>query len=128
MAVTCLGEEEGYLVGQEEADEEEDHVEEGLGADLVGGLGEDLVVAPGEDLVAAVVAKAHAALVTREVSRTEELLGEGQEEGRWVGLAASVEGLEVVPAEEAQAWEVPGSELEAQPVNSAAAAVPGKLQ
>lgn len=61
-------------MGQEEAVEEEDHVEEGLGADLVGGPGEDLVVAPGEDLVAAVEAKAHAALVTREVSRTEELL------------------------------------------------------
>lgn len=63
-----------YLVGQEGADEEEDHVEEDLGADLVGDLGEGQVVALGEDLVAAVEAKAHAALVTQEVSGTEELL------------------------------------------------------
>lgn len=129
VAVTCLGEEEGYLVGQEGADEEEDHVEEDLGADLVEGLGEDQVVAQGEDLVAAVEAKAHATLATQEVSGMEELLVEGQEEGQWVGLGASVEGLEVVPAEEAQAWEVPVSELEEQLVQSAAAAaVPGKLQ
>lgn len=128
VAVTCLGEEEGCLVGQEGADEEEDHVEEDLGADLVGGLGEDRVVALEEDLVAAVEAKAHVTLVTREVSGTEELLAEGREEGRWVGLGASAEGLVVVPAEEAQAWGVPVSELEAQPVHSAAAAVPAKSQ
>lgn len=64
----------------------------------------------------------------REVSGTEELLVEGQEEGQWVGLGASVEGLEVVPEEEAQAWEVPVSELVAQPVHSAAAAAPEKSQ
>lgn len=61
-------------MGQEGADEEEDHVEEDLGADLVGGLGEDQVVALGEDLVAAIEAKAHVSLVTREVSGMEELL------------------------------------------------------
>lgn len=61
-------------MGQEGADEEEDHVEEDLGADLVGGLGEDQVVAQGEDLVAAVEVKARVTLVTREVSGTEELL------------------------------------------------------
>lgn len=127
VAVTCLGEEEGYLVGQEGADEEEDHVEEDPGADLVGGLGEDQVVAQGEDLVAAVEVKAHVTLVTREVSEMEELLVEGQEEDRWVGQGASVEGLEAVPEEEAQAWEEPVSELEEQPVQFAAAAVPGKL-
>lgn len=53
---------------------------------------------------------------------------EGQEEGRWVGLGASVEGLEVAPEEEAQAWEVPVSEPESQPGHSAAAAAPGKSQ
>lgn len=128
VAVTCLGEEEGYLGGQEGADEEEDHVEEDPGAGLVGGLGEDQAVSPGEDQGAAVEAKAHATLVTLEVSGTEELRVEGREEGRWVGLGASVEGPEVVPEEEAQAWEAPVSELEAQPGHSAAAAAPGKLQ
>lgn len=61
-------------MGQEGADEEEDHAEEDPGAGLGGGLGEDQVVALGEDLVAAVEAKAHVTLVTREVSGTEELL------------------------------------------------------
>lgn len=61
-------------MGREGADEEEDHVEEDLGADLVGGLGEDQVAAQGEDLVAGVEVKAHVTLVTREVSGTEELL------------------------------------------------------
>lgn len=61
-------------------------------------------------------------------SKSSVHLVEGQEEGRWVGLGASVEGLEAVPAEEAQAWEAPVSELEEQPVQSAAAAVPGKSQ
>lgn len=103
VAVTCLGEEEGYLAGQEVADEEGVHVEEDLGADLVGGQAEGLVVAQAEGLAVEVEVKAHAVLVTQEVSGTEELLVEGQEEGRWVGLGASAEGLEVVLEEVAQA-------------------------
>lgn len=103
MAVTCLGEEEGYLVGQEGADEEGAHVEEDLGADLVGGLGEGQVVAQVEGLVVEVEVKAHAILVSQEVSGTEELLEEGQEEGRWVVLGASAEGPEVALVEVAQA-------------------------
>lgn len=63
-----------YLVGQEEAGEEAAHVEEDLGADLVGGLGEGQVVAQVEGLVAEVEVKAHAVLVNQEVSGTEELL------------------------------------------------------
>lgn len=61
-------------------------------------------------------------------SKSSIHLVEGQEEGRWVGLGASVEGLEEAPGEEAQAWEVPVSAMEAQPAHSAAAAVPGKSQ
>lgn len=61
-------------MGQEGAGEEEAHVEEDLGADLVGGLGEGQVVAQVEGLVAEVEVKAHAVLVNQEVSGTEELL------------------------------------------------------
>lgn len=103
MAVTCLDEEEGYLVGLEEEDEEGDHAEEDLGADLVGDPVEGLVVAQVEGLVVEVEVGAHAVLVSQEVSGTEELLVEGQEEGQWVGLGASVEGQEVVLVEVAQA-------------------------
>lgn len=103
MAVTCPGEEEGYLVGQEGAGEEEAHVEEDLGADLVGDLEEGQVVAQVEGLVAEVEVKAHAVLVSQEVSGMEELLVEGQEEDQWVGLGASVEGLEVALVEVVQA-------------------------
>lgn len=72
-------------MGQEGADEEEDHEEEDLGEGLVGGLGEDQAVAPGEDLVAAVGAKALATLVTREVSGTEEHLEAFmQQEKTWI--------------------------------------------
>jgi len=53
---------------------------------------------------------------------------EAQEEGQWVGLGASGEGLEVVLEEAAQAWEVPVSEQEEQAVEAVAAAVSGKLQ
>lgn len=103
MAVTCRGEEEGYLVEQEGAGEEEVHVEEDLGADLVGGLEEGQVVAQVGGLVVEVEVKAHATLVAQEVSGTEELLVEGLEEGRWEGPGASVEGLEVALEEVAQA-------------------------
>lgn len=103
VAVTCLDEEEGYLVGLEEEDEEGDHAEEDLGADLVGDPVEGLVVAQVEGLVVEVEVGAHAVLVSQEVSGTEELLVEGQEEGQWVGLGASVEGQEVVLVEVAQA-------------------------
>lgn len=61
-------------MGQEGAGEEEAHVEEDLGADLVGGLGEGQVVAQVEDPVVEVEVKAHAFLVSQEVSGTEELL------------------------------------------------------
>lgn len=68
-------------------------------------------------------------LPTSEQGKPSTHRVEGQEEGRWVGLGASAEGLEVAPEEEAQAWEVPVSELEAQPGHSAAAAaVPAKSQ
>lgn len=103
MAVTCLGEEEGFLVEQEVAGEEGAHVEEGLGADQAGGLVEGQVVAQVGDPVVEVEVKAHADLVNQEVSGKEELLVEGQEEGQWVVLAASVEGPEAVLAEVAQA-------------------------
>lgn len=103
VAATCPGEEEGYLVGQEVAGEEGAHVEEGLGADQVGDQGEGLGVARAGDPVVEVEVKAHAVLVNQEVSGKEELPVEGQEEGQWVALGASVEGLEAVLVEVAQA-------------------------
>lgn len=103
VAATCPGEEEGYLVGQEVASEEGAHEEEGLGADQVGDRGEGLGVAQVGDLVVEVEVKAHAVLVNQEVSGKEELLVEGQEGGQWVALGASMEGLEVVLVEVAQA-------------------------
>lgn len=122
MAVTCLGEEEEYLVGQEVASEEGAHVEEGLGADQAGGQVEGQVVAQVGGLVVEVEVKAHADLVNQEVSGKEELLVEDQEEGQWVVLGASVEGLEAVLAEVAQAWEGPVSGWQQQTGRTVAAA------
>lgn len=55
-------------------------------------------------------------------SRSNIHLAEGQEEGQWVVLGASVEGLEAVLAEVAQAWEVPVSGSEQQTGTTVAAA------
>lgn len=54
--------------------EEEAHVEEDLGANLVAGLGEGQVVAQVEGPVVEVEVKAHAVLVSQEASGKEELL------------------------------------------------------
>lgn len=61
-------------MGQEGAGEEEAHEEEDLGADLGGALGEGQVVAQAAGRVVEVEVKAHAVLVSQEVSGTEELL------------------------------------------------------